>query len=76
MNHSLRYLGVLCVSAVNTGGKPYRRDAEDAEIAQRVETRTPPDRGRILVNKHGRARMLRLMTRLGNPVINEKLFKN
>lgn len=24
--------------------KPHRRDAEDAEIAQRVETRTPPEK--------------------------------
>ena len=42
MNRSLRTLGVLCVSAVSTVGKPHRRGAESAEIAQRVETRTPP----------------------------------
>jgi hypothetical protein len=38
LNHSLRNPCMLGDSAVNTDGKPHRRGAENAEMAQRVET--------------------------------------
>jgi len=43
--NSLRYLGVLCASAVRFFPGNHRRDAEDAEVAQRmVQTRRHPTR--------------------------------